>query len=178
MRHKKEFFSILIRYLSLLILALPNLWIFYFIFTPLTVYPVYFILKLFFETTLINGNVVLINNAVPIEMIRACIAGSAYYLLLILNLSTSGINLKKRINMIALSFLSLLIVNILRIIFLAIIFIDGFSWFVLTHEFFWYFMSTIFVVGIWFAEIKIFSVKEKPFYSDVKFLYKHSKFMK
>lgn len=169
----KNFFDILIRYLILTIVALPGLWVFYFVFTPLTIYPIYFLFGLFFDVSLL-GNILVINNEFPIEFIKACIAGSAYYLLLILNLSTPKIDLKKRVKMIILSFVSLLFVNILRIVLLILLFIYGFAFFDITHEFFWYFVSIVFVIGIWFAEVKIFKMKGIPFYSDLKFLYKKS----
>jgi len=131
------------------------------------------ILGFFFNTILIS-NVVIINNKIPIELIPACIAGSAYYLLFILNLSTPEIKIKKRIAMILLAFASLLAINILRIVALSAMLLQNFSIFVAAHQFIWYFMSTIFIIAIWFSEVKIFRIKEIPFYSDVKLLYKHS----
>ncbi len=166
----KQFLDLLTRYAILIIIALPNLWLFYFIFTPLTVYPVYFLLSLFFDTSFM-GNIILVGKF-PIELIGACIAGSAYYLLLILNLSIPKIKLQKRIRMILLSFASLLTLNILRIFLLSLIFISGTSWFDITHKLFWYFGSIVFVVGIWFAEVKLFKIKEIPFYSDIRNLFK------
>ncbi len=168
----KQFMNIFIRYMILVIIALPNFWIFYFIFTSLTVYPVYFLLNIFFNTSLI-GNIILIDNF-PIELIPACIAGAAYYLLLILNVSTPKIKFKKRIQMIFFSFSSLLILNILRIFSLSLIFISGNSFFDIAHKLFWYLGSTVFVVGIWFIEVKIFKIKKIPIYSDIKFLYRKS----
>jgi len=172
----KQFIDLLIRYAILIIVALPNFWLFYFIFTPLTVYPIYFLLSLFFETSLM-GNIILIGKF-PIELIPACIAGSAYYLLLILNLSTPKIKFQKRVKMIFFSFTFLLILNILRIFLLSLIFISGTSLFDISHKLFWYLGSTVFVVGIWFIEVKLFKIKEIPFYSDIKFLYKKSKLKK
>ncbi|MDE1848582.1 MAG: pacearchaeosortase [Nanoarchaeota archaeon] len=169
-RLRLKIFNISLRYLLLILIAVPNLWLFYFVFTPLTVYPVYLVLRLFFDVTLLGNNVLLLNNIIPIELIRACIAGSAYYLLLILNLSISDIKIKKRTEMILLSFLALLVLNIIRIIVLTLIFMAGYSFFNLAHEIFWYVLSTIFVVGIWFAEIKIYKIKEIPLYSDIKYL--------
>lgn len=168
-----QFMDILIRYLILIVVALPHLWIFYFLFAPLTIYPVYFLLNLFFNSSLI-GEVVLVEDCFPIEMVGACIAGSAYYLLLMLNLSTPKIKFRKRINMIFLSFISLLLINILRIFLLSLIFISGSPWYDATHKLFWYSLSIIFVVGIWFTEVKYFKIKEVPFYSDIRFLYKNS----
>jgi len=72
--------------------------------------------------------------------------------------------------MILFSFLTFLIVNILRIFFLSIMAISGSNFFDLTHAIFWYGLSTLFVVVIWFTEVKIFRIKTIPFYSDIKFL--------
>ncbi|MEJ2267924.1 MAG: pacearchaeosortase, partial [Nanoarchaeota archaeon] len=77
----KKYLDIFIRYSILIIFSLFNLQIFYFIFKPLTIYPLYFLLSLFFDVSLIN-NVLLISNQFPIEIIGACVAGSAYFLLL------------------------------------------------------------------------------------------------
>jgi len=170
----RKFFGVLLRYSILILVALPNLFLFYLIFTPLTAYPVYWLLSIFHDVSLLNNDVILIiNQNISIELIEACIAGSAYYLLLILNLSTPGIKLNRRIKIIALSFLVFLIVNILRIFILSLIAVSGSSLFNITHWIFWYALSTIFVVAIWFAEVRIFRIKEIPFYSDIKFLYKN-----
>ena len=163
--------DIVSRYLILVLTSLSSLWLFYFIFTSLTIYPVYFLVNLLFEDVSLFGEIMIVNG-LAIEFIRACIAGSAYYLLLILNLSTPKINLKKRVTMILFSFAALLIINIIRIFVFILIFFYGFSFFDITHKFFWYFMSTIFVILIWFAEVKYFKIKEIPFYSDIKYLYK------
>ena len=169
----KNFMEIFVRYFILLLVSLNSLWIFYFIFTILTIYPVFLILRFFFNAILVS-NVIIINNKIPIELIQACIAGSAYYLLLILNLSTPGIKIKKRITMIFFAFASLLVINILRIVILSAILLQNFLVFVTAHQFVWYFMSTIFIILIWFSEVKIFKIKEIPFYSDIKLLYKNS----
>ncbi|MCH8329604.1 MAG: pacearchaeosortase [Nanoarchaeota archaeon] len=83
----KQFIDIFLRYSILILVAFPGLWIFYFIFAPLTIYPIYFILGLFFEVTLYQ-NIILVSKQFSIEFIDACIAGTAYYLLFILNIST------------------------------------------------------------------------------------------
>ncbi len=170
---KKRLTNIFVRYFLLILFALPNFYILYFIFTPLTVYPIYFLLKTFFDATLMQ-NIILIGEF-PIELIPACIAGSAYYLLLILNLSIPEIKIQKRIKMILFSFGILLFLNILRIFLLSLLFMSGTSLFDITHKLFWYLGSTVFVVGIWFAEVKLFKIKQIPFYSDIVFLYKKIK---
>ena len=173
-KEHKPFLDIFLRYVFLFAIGIPNLWIFYFIFTPLTVYPVYLLFKMLYPTVL-AGNVIILNGSVPIELVKSCIAGSAYYLILILNFSTPKINFQKRMFILISGFLVLLFFNVVRIFLLGMIFLNGFSWFVITHEFFWYFMSTIFVAGIWFSEVYFFRIKEIPFYSDIKLLYKHSR---
>jgi len=172
MKIKVNIPGILARYSLLILSSLFNLWIFYFIFTPLTIYPVYAIMNYLVGALLNGNNIVLIsgNTMGIIEMIPACIAGSAYFLLFILNMSVPNIKLKKRIKMILISFLSLLILNIIRIVILGTLLISGSSFFDITHKIFWYALSTIFVVGIWFAEVKIFRIKDIPVFSDIKSL--------
>ena len=165
---KKRLTDIFTRYLIMVLIAVPGLWIFYTIFTPLTVYPTYFLLNLFFEASL-SGNLITVYNCFPIEIVEACVAGSAYYLLLILNLSTPNILLKRRLKIILESFLALLIINLLRILFLSVLYISGSGLFDVTHKIFWYFANIVFVVGIWFFMVKSFKLKEIPFYSDIKF---------
>ncbi|MBI4116623.1 pacearchaeosortase [Candidatus Pacearchaeota archaeon] len=169
--------EIILRYLVLILVAFPNFWVFYLVFTPLTVYLSYFIFQIFFDANILR-NIIILNNSVPIELIKSCIAGSAYYLLFVLNMSVPNIKIKRRLLMILFSFSALLIVNVARIVFLGAVFLNGFSIFVLAHKFMWYFVSTAFIVIIWFSEVKIFGIKEIPFYSDIKFFHKHSIFKK
>lgn len=170
--HKKVV-DFAIRYLTLVLIAFPGLFLFYKIFTPLTVYPSYWLFSIFFDTSLYS-NIILLNNSLVVEIVAPCVMGSAYYLLLILNLSIPEIKLKKRLIMILTSFAALLIVNILRIFVLGSLYnLDS----ILSdplHTFFWYFLSIFFVVGIWFAQVKLFRVKGIPFYTDLRFLFRHS----
>ncbi len=166
---KRTYLNITLRYLILIVIAIPNLYLFYLILTPLTIYPVFLLLKILFNATL-SQNVIIIDN-LSIEIIPACIAGSAYYLLLILNLSTPNINIRKRLKMIGLAFISLLILNIARILILSSVKIYYSPLFDITHEIFWYLLSIVFVMVIWFTEVNIFKIKQIPFYSDIRFLY-------
>lgn len=167
-----KLYDLIIRYVVLLVVAVPNLFLFYWIFSPLTVYPSYFLFNLFFDTYL-SGNNILFSN-VSFSIIGACIAGSAYYLLLILNLSIPNVSLKERIKRILFAFSIFLAVNILRIFFLGVLYLQGAEFFDITHKIFWYGLSTLFIVGIWIFEVKIFKIKEIPVYSDFVFLYKKS----
>lgn len=167
--------SIFVRYLILVLAALPGFWIFYFIFTPLTVYPVYFVLGLFFGASLFENIIFLGNPSYPIQIVNACIAGSAYYLLLIFNLSVPKIKINTRLKMVFFAFLSFLAVNVIRIILLSVVFILKPSIFDISHKLSWYFGSIILVIGIWFIEVKKFKINEVPFYSDIKSILKYIK---
>ena len=172
----KNYLKVLVRYLIIVLIAIPNLFVFYLIFTPATIYLVLGLFKIFFKEVLLVGNTFQVSNEFFIEIIPACIAGSAYYLLFILNLSIPKIKIKKRVKMILFSFSFLLILNILRILFLSLIFVylpENQNLFNITHKLFWYLGTTIFVVLIWFIEVKAFKIKEIPVYSDIKYLYKN-----
>lgn len=171
---KNSVTSIISRYLILILVAIPGVWIFYKVFTPLTFYLVYFLTGLLYDVAITSRISFIVENSVPIELISACIAGSAYYLLFILNLATPNINLKRRIQAILFSLGAFLVLNVLRIFILTILAVTKSSYFDVTHLVFWYGLSTIIVVAIWFVEVGIFKIKEIPFYSDLKFLYKSS----
>ena len=170
----KQILDIVLRYFLLIIVALSGLGIFYTIFSPLTIYPTFFLLDLFFNASL-YGNIINIVGSISIEIISACVAGSAYYLLLILNLATPKIKFKNRITILVLAFIAFLAFNLLRIFILSLFAIYDFSFFDITHKVFWYVGSTIILAGIWFAEVKFFKIKGIPFYSDLNFLYNKTK---
>lgn len=172
----KNLLKIFIRYFIIVLIAIPNLFVFYFIFTPATIYPVFGLFKIFFKEVLLLGNTFQISGEFFIEIISACIAGSAYYLLFILNLSIPKIKIKKRLKMLLFSFAFLLVLNIIRIVVLSLIFVyspETSNLFDISHKLFWYFGTTIFVILIWFVEVKTFKIKDIPVYSDIKYLYKH-----
>ena len=172
----KKSYEIIIRYSLLLLLAIVGFGIFYKLFSSLTVGMTFSLLDLFYDVKLV-GNIIVIDN-LPIEIIGACIAGSAYAFLLILNLSVPIKGIWKRIGMIVFAFGVFFLINILRIFFLSIMYISSSPYFDFTHKLFWYLGSTIFVIGIWFLEVKLFNIKEIPFYTDLKHLYSKSSFKK
>tara|TARA_Y100000310_G_scaffold86397_1_gene83245 strand:+ start:5100 stop:5633 length:534 start_codon:yes stop_codon:yes gene_type:complete len=169
--NKKAIFIIL-RYLILLGLSL-NLYLIYKIFTPLTISVVSFLLKLVYPV-IVSGTKILINYVITIDIVPACVAGSAYLLLLILNLFVE-MRIRQRIYSILFSFALLFVFNVLRIFILSILLVNGFQYFELTHKLVWYVLSTIFVIGIWFLVVKLFSIKKIPIYSDVKYIIKSIK---
>lgn len=171
-----DLFIILFRYLTILILILM-LPIIYKILLPVTLYPVVYILRLFFDSVLVYNNSYVVDFSYSFVLINACIAGSAYLLLIGLNLAMK-MDYKKRLYSILTTVLLLYILNILRIVVFSIIYVNGFSYFDFTHKLFWYVLSTVYVVFIWFFSVKIFKIHEIPVISDFKELSKYIKFKK
>lgn len=163
---RKNVPSLFLRYLILVLVGFPNLFLFYFIFTPLTVYPAFVFLQALYDAVLFPGNVIFFRGYYA-SIIPACVAGAAYYLLLILNLTTP-MNVKKRILSLAFLFISFLFLNIIRILIFASLLFKGYEYFDLAHTATWYFGSTAMVILIWFANILLFKIREVPIYSDLK----------
>ena len=110
-------------------------------------------------------------GGIIIDLIPACIAGAAYYLLLILNLTTP-MKLNKRLRSMLFLFATFLILNIIRIVIFSVLLANGYSYFDLAHKITWYFTSTALVVLIWFSNVKLFKIKQIPVYTDFKIIYK------
>ncbi|VVB80669.1 Uncharacterised protein [uncultured archaeon] len=167
----KEIYSLIFRYVLIVLAGLGNLTLFYSIFTPLTVYSSYWLFSFLGETFLF-GNLILFNG-VAINLVAACIAGSAYYLLFILVLSTANMSFSKRLKALVLCFVSLFVLNVIRILSMGLIIHT--SYFSTIHLLFWYFLSIIFVVLIWFSTVKLLKIRSIPVVSDLVFLIKLSK---
>jgi len=169
----KDAFYLVVRYVICLLLGLNSLYIIYKVFTPLTLYTVLFILKAIYSSANLFLNNISFSSS-SISITQACIAGAAYYLLIILNLTTP-ITIKKRVKSLAFLILLFLIINICRIIIFAVLFDKGFRYFDLSHTIAWHIGSTIVIIALWFISIRLFDIKEIPIYSDIKSLYKKNK---
>lgn len=165
--NKKEPLFLFLRYLLILLFGLGNLFIFSFLFTFPTIKLTSFLLSFAGQTASMN-DIIVFNNQI-IQLIPACIALSAYYLLFILVFSTRGIKPLKQVKIFIFSSFIFLIFNVFRI-FVLILFLNA-SFFEPLHLFLWYFISTLAVFLIWIINIKLFKIKEIPIYSDVKFLF-------
>ncbi len=174
---KKELIGIISRYFILLLLGV-FISLFYVIFTPLTVYSSYFILsKIMDDVRLVPEVISFFNPATVIffkgyfaRIIPACVAGSAYYLLTILNLGTP-MPKSKRLKSLLFVMLAFLILNVARISIFAFLVPKGYQYFDFAHELVWYLGSTLMVALIWFANVFIFGLDKVPFYSDLKKIY-------
>ena len=154
------------RYLTILVLGLGNLYIFYKILTPLTIRITHAILSIFTHTFIYN-NVIYLKD-VGVEIIPACVAGSAFYLLLLLIFSTAEIKPAIRAKALITALVAFFILNILRI--LLLIPLINTNSFGTIHWIFWHLLSTIFVVTVWFAVVEIYKIKPIPIYSDIKYI--------
>jgi len=173
----KSLQRIIIRYLILLLFVLFASYsdILYKILLKATIIPVNAVLNLFYSS-FTAGNMI-ITGDYAIELIPACIAISAYLLLIIINLSTN-MSPKKRIYSLLFSIAALLILNITRIIIFSALFEADYQNFELLHKIVWYFFSIGFVAGVWFLTAYVFKIKGIPVYSDIKTIIKEYKIRK
>lgn len=163
----KNLFCILFRYLTVCLLGFGNLFLFYALLTPITIFVFYHLMSIFVSASLV-GNGILIGNFV-VEIVKPCVAAAGYYLLFILGMTTK-MKPSSRLKSISTAFGIFFGFNIIRLIVLS--FFLGSSSFETVHWIFWHFVSTVFVVGTWFIVVKIYKIKEIPFYSDMKYLQK------
>ena len=140
--------------------------LFYLVFSPLTIYPSFALLKLFYSDAFVSTvNSIIIHNQ-TITLVEACIGGAAYFLLLLLNLGTP-LSLETRLKSLGLLFISFLVINILRIVVFSALYISGFAFFNLAHLMVWYLGSTVLVILLWFFNVWYFKIQNIPFYSDI-----------
>lgn len=167
-KQSKKILGLFARYFALLLIGAGNLYIIYKLLTPLTIHVLNGILSIFTTTSLDGIIIHLPQLGIGIEIVAACVAGAAFYLLLILIMSTADIKPEKRARMIIVAFAALFVLNLLRI--LILIPMAGAAYFETVHWLSWHIISILFVVGIWFSIVKIYKVKTIPIYSDVKYI--------
>ncbi len=168
----KKIKDILLRY-SLIFLALIASPLLYLLLSPATIYPVYFILKIFYPIIL-QGTALIMGDK-QIELIKACLGVSAMALLIILNLATPSIKFRRRLKLFIWTISAFLVFNWLRIILLSHLFLQDFVAFNQIHLFTWYFVSTLAVVIIWIGSVKMLKIREMPFLSDFKEIYRSNR---
>jgi exosortase/archaeosortase family protein len=166
MTQNKKITGLFLRYLTVLILGAGNLYLIYKILTPLTIHTTNIILNIFTPTTL-HENVIRF-GATTIQIVPACVAGAAFYLLLILLFTTADLKPKTRAYAILTATAILFTLNIARILLLtSLIYLPNFE---TIHWVFWHIVSTVFVVATYIATTKLYKIKSIPVYSDFKYL--------
>jgi exosortase/archaeosortase family protein len=163
-----------LRYLTLLVLG--PLFLYYNLFNnlllALTIHPTNFLISLFYSSNVV-GNLILVNN-IQIELIPACVAISAYFLLLVINLITPMKPLK-RVYSLLFSFVLLLSFNILRIFILSLMYINSDAYTDLIHKTLWYSLNLLIILLIWFISVWLFKIRNIPLYSDFRFIFRLNK---
>ena len=154
-RQTKKILGLFVRYFSLLLVGVGNFYIIYKLLIPLTTHIVNSVLLIFTDTIVI-GNIIYL-PWVWIEIASSCVAGSAFYLLLLLILSSANIKPRVRAKAVLTSFAMLFVLNVLRI--LILIPMTGSNYFNVVHWVFWHLISILFVVFIWFYIVKIYKIK-------------------
>ncbi len=168
--HAKKAFFIYLRYIFLVLIALGNLSLIYALATPATSFASFFFIKLLYPQATLLGNILFFKGYYA-TLIPACIAGAAYYLLIVLNLATP-MPLGKRLSSLAFSITAFFVLNVARIVLFAKLFEAGYAYFDLTHLFTWYLGSTLLVALLWILAIALFKIQAIPFYTDITYLRK------
>jgi len=162
-----------LRVLIILLLFLIYNYI-YIIALPVTTYLSFIVLKILQYNPTLIGNSISVNN-ITFSFISACVALPAYYLLLILLLTTKDLNVKSSIKLFFIGSLLILAMNIIRIDLLIAAFTSfGKQWFDKLHIIFWKFVSGVYVAIIWIFLTKKYKIKSMPVYTDLKYLYNKS----
>lgn len=155
-------------------LALAILLIPYDIFYHLLLTPTLFLSQKFIENASIAGSIIQVPGY-NLNLISACIGSIAYVLLILLILTTKGINLGKRIIIFLTGGIILFIVNTLRIIILGNIIQNNYAQYQNWHLLIWNFASTIFVALLWILLTYLYHIHNIPVVSDFKKLKKYLK---
>jgi hypothetical protein len=164
----KHISKILLRYLITLILAI-NIKYLYIILSIPTIFLSSLFLYPFYNLEVYYLERIIVVDSSIFNLVEACIAGSAYVLLITLNLATP-MNPGKRLKSLAFLILSFLALNSIRIPLFAALYIGGFRYFNFSHYLFWYLGSTVIVILLWFLSIRLFRIYNIPLYTDIKAL--------
>lgn len=169
-----EMWGVLSRYILLIVLALGDFWLIYAVFTIPTITASYFFIKAIYPSALLLGDATIFFKGYYAQIIPACIAGAAYYLLAILNLTTP-MPISKRIGSLVFLLSSFFLINVARIVLFAWLFEQGFNYFDITHLISWYVGSTFLVILLWFSTTVLFRIKSIPVYTDLLHVVKEVK---
>ena len=156
------------RWLSALLFALfyP---IFYVVFSPLTLWVSYGLLRLFTDVTL-EGTTILAENT-TLVFVPACTAASAYLLLALLILLTRGISWRQGVLIFLVGSLLIFAANIIRIqVLFYLLFNVGKNYFDTLHLLIWKVLSSVYVAGVWIFLTWKYKIRETPVVSDFQYI--------
>lgn len=112
----------------------------------------------------------ILGGEVTVNVVKACVTASAYYLLALFCIITMGVALWKRVLMFLIGSALIFGMNLARIVILVIILLKDQDVFKATHDFLGLLLSVGYVVLVWALLSLLFKVKAVPFYSDIRFL--------
>ncbi len=153
-----------IRWITALILAIfyP---VFYLVFSPLTLWVSYGILRLFTDVTL--AGTTLLAGGKTLVFVPACAAASAYLLLALLILLTRGISFRLGVKLFLLGGSLIFVANIVRIqVLFYLLFNVGKNYFETLHLLIWKVLSSAYVAGVWIYLTWKFKIQGTPIVSD------------
>lgn len=143
--------------------------VFYFFFSPPTLYVSYGILRLFLEATL-EGTIILAGGK-TLVFVPACTAAAAYLLLALLILVTRGISFKMGAKLFVLGSLLIFAANIFRIeILFYLLYAVGKNYFETLHLLIWKVLSSIYIAAVWIFLTWRYRIQGIPLVSDFQFV--------
>lgn len=163
-----SFWNLGFRWSSALLLAVfyP---VFYLIFSPLTLWVSYGILRIFMPVTL--EGTTLFTNTTALVFVPACTAASAYLLLALLILLTRGISFQTGVKLFLLGSALIFAANILRIqLLFYLLFHAGKNYFATLHLVIWKLLSSVYVAATWIFLTWKFKVRELPVVGDISYI--------
>jgi exosortase/archaeosortase family protein len=166
----RDLLLLLSRYIVLVVISFPDLRLINYLASPLTTIPVFWILSLFDPMSAVLSGTDILFKTHTISLVSACTGVSAYFLLIILNLSTP-MHPSKRIKSLTFLIFSFLALNIARIVIFSLLLANGFQYFDVAHQVVWYFGSTIMVILLWFGNVWLFNIRAIPIYTDIKSIF-------
>ena len=165
--------SLIIRLTLSFILVLIPFNIFQLLFTKITIYIVFFLLKIA-DTTAVLGKYsvkyAIDIQGVTVNIVPLCVTASAYYLLFLLVFLVKDVKFLSRLKMIFLGIFFIFLMNLVRIIILIWVLINKGDLFANLHTFLWFILSTVYVIALWLFFSYIYEIKTIPIYSDIKYL--------
>jgi exosortase/archaeosortase family protein len=167
---KREYSLILRLLFAITLISFSNSYTW--IITKISLILSYLQLKLFFNSAILNDNLIILGER-SIEYVSSCAAVGAYMFLAILIFFTGGIALRKGLHLFFVGSLLIFLANLIRIDILAYLLVnENINLFIGLHLFTWKMLSGIYVALVWIFLVKKYKIKEIPIVGDYNYLKK------
>lgn len=162
--------SVAVRWLAAMMVVLSSS-VVYFLLTYPTISLSSVLVKMVHPGAVVSGTVLSIDG-VAVEFIRACIAPSAYVLLIVLLLLTPGLSFKTFFAAMLSGVALLLVLNVVRIfVLIELLVVKGVNYFQAVHLLFWMLLSSVAVALVWIFLVHRFTIRQIPVYDDLVTVY-------